>query len=159
MPETIRILQELSKIPFFTVAVNAVVIFVSIYFGYYLGERSQIKRDKKEAIQILNILHDEVNDNLNNNLQDKFSYKNLSTLGEEVLRIKMGILSTHQNEQLGCFIKIYGQFNNINKALSNYIELEKGRSSSKKIRAYEEIVQLRSSCKEDIKTYLKKTCG
>jgi len=143
----------------YTVVINAVVIFASIYFGYYLGEQSRIKKDKKEAVQMLNILQDEINNNLNNNLQNKFSSEYLSTLGEEVLRVKMGILATHQKEHLGCFIKIYGQFNNINKALSNYIELEQGRNPGKKIRANKEIVQLRSSCKEDIKTYLKKTCG
>jgi len=143
----------------YTVVINAVVIFASIYFGYYLGEQSRIKKDKKEAIQMLNILQDEINNNLNNNLQNKFSSEYLSTLGREVLRVKMGIFATHQKEHLGYFIKIYGQFNNINKALSTYVELEKGRSSNKKIRAYEEIVQLRSTCKEDIRIYLKKTSG
>lgn len=68
----------------------------------------------------------------------------------------MRILAAHQKEHLDCFIKIYGQFNNINKLLSNYIGLEQAKSPGKKIRAYEEIIQLRSSCKEDIKTYLKK---
>jgi len=56
-------------------------------------------------------------------------------------------------------MKIYRQFININKALSNYIGLKQSRNPGKKIKASEEIVQLRSSCKEDIKTYLKKTCG
>ena len=143
----------------YTVVINAVVIFASIYFGYYLGEQSRINKDKKEAIQMLNILQDEINNNLNNNLQNKFSSEYLSTLGEEVLRGKMGILADHQKEHLDCFIKIYGQFNNINKALSNYIVLEQARNPGKKIRANKELIQLRSSCKKDIKTYLKKTSG
>lgn len=143
----------------YTVVIGAVVTFTGIYFAHHLLKQSQINKDKKEAIQMLNILQDEINNNLNNNLQNKFSSEYLSTLGEEVLRDKIGILAAHQKEHLDCFIKIYGQFNNINKALSNYIELEQSRNPSKKIRTHEEIVQLRSSCKEDIKTYLKKTCG
>jgi len=143
----------------YTVVINAVLLFASIYFGYCLVKQSRINKDKKEAIQMLNILQDEINNNLNNNLQKKFSSEYLSTLGEEVLRVKMGILATYQKEYLDCFIKIYGQFNNINKALSNYIGLEQGRNPGKKIRAYEEIVQLRSTCKEDIRIYLKKTSG
>ena len=103
---------------------------------------------------MLDILQDEINNNLNNNLQNKFSSEYLSTLGGEVLRVKMGILAAHQKEHLSHLIKIYGQFNNINKALSNYIELEQGRNPSKKIRANKEIVQLRSSCKKDIEKYL-----
>jgi|LGVF01.2.fsa_nt_gb hypothetical protein len=71
----------------------------------------------------------------------------------------MGILADHQKEHLDCFIKIYGQFNNINKLLSNYIELEQAKNPSKKIRAREEIIQLRSSCKKDIEKYFKKVSG
>ena len=39
---------------------------------------------------MLNILQDEINNNFNNNLQNKFSSEYLSTLGGEVLRVKMG---------------------------------------------------------------------
>ena len=143
----------------YTAVINAVVILVSVYFGYYLGEQSRIKKDKKEAVQMLNILQDEINNNLSDNLQNEFSSEYLYTLGEEILRVKAGILAAHQREHLGYFIKIYGQFNNINKALSNYIVLEQARNPGKKIRENKKLIQLRSSCKKDIETYLKKTSG
>lgn len=133
---------------------------MSIYFGYYLGEQSREKKDKKEAIQMLNILQDEINNNLNNNLQNKFSSEYLSTLGGEVLRVKMGILAAHQKEHLSYLIKIYGQFNNINKDLSDHAKLEKITTSRTMMdflpqkERYEKIVQLRSSCKKDIEKYL-----
>jgi len=114
---------------------------------------------------MLNILQDEINNNLNNNLQNKFSSEYLSTLGGEVLRVKMGILATHQKEHLSYLIKIYGQFNNINKALSDYVKLEKITISRTMMdflpqkEAREKIVQLRGSCKKDIEKYLKKVSG
>ncbi len=141
-----------------TILISSLVVIFCVYLGVCLNKRAGTKKDKEEAQHIFSILQDEIKSNLDNNLNKDFSSESLSVLGKEVFKVKMGVLATHQKEHLGCFIKIYGQFNNINKALSNYIELEQGRNPSKKIRAYEEIVQLRSSCKEDIKTYLKKTC-
>ena len=114
---------------------------------------------------MLNILQDEINNNLNNNLQNKFSSEYLSTLGGEVLRVKMGMLAIHQKEHLSYLIKIYGQFNNINKALSDYVKLEKITTSRTMMdflpqnEAREKIVRLRSSCKKDIEKYLKKVSG
>lgn len=100
-------------------------MLISVYFGFYLNEHTQTKRDKKEAEQIFNILQDEIKSNLNNNLNKDFSSEYLSILGEEVLKVKIGLLAAYHKASLGNFVKIYRQFININKALSDYNKLEK----------------------------------
>ena len=78
-----------------TVIISSLVVIISVYFGFYLNERAQTKKDKKEAEQMFNILQDEIKSNLDNNLNEDFSSEYLSILGEEVLKVKMGVLATY----------------------------------------------------------------
>lgn len=135
-------------------------MLISVYFGFYLSERAQTKKDKKEAEQIFNILQDEIKSNLDNNLNKDFSSEYLSILGEEVLKVKMGVLVTYHKVPFVNFVKIYSQFININKALSDYNKLDKITMPTTmdvpRILAEKELVQLRKSCKKDIEIYLGK---
>jgi len=139
-----------------------ITVLISVYFGFYLSERAQTKKDKKEAGQIFNILQDEIKSNLDNNLNKDFSSEYLSILGEEVLKVKMGVLATYHKVPFGNFVKIYRQFININKALSDYNKLDKITLSTNinamlpQIVAKKEIIQLRKSCKKDIEIHLGK---
>jgi len=108
---------------------------------------------------MFNILQDEIKSNLDNNLNEDYSSEYLSVLGEEFLKEKIGILAAYYEDSLNNFIKIYKQFNNINKALLNFLGLEQARNPSKKVKTYENLIQMRSSCKKDIKTYLEKAPG
>ena len=81
------------------------VVLISVYFGFWLNGLARTKKDKKEAKQIFNILHDEIKSNLDNNLNKDSSYEYLSVLGEEILKAKMGILATHYKDPLDNFIK------------------------------------------------------
>jgi hypothetical protein len=140
-------------------------VLISVYFGFYLNERAQTKKDKKEAEQIFNILQDEIKSNLDNNLNKDFSSEYLPILGEEVLKVKMGVLATYQKVPFGNFVKIYRQFKNINKALSDYNKLDNITSSTninainvmlRKSEAENKIIQLQKSCREDIEIHLGK---
>jgi hypothetical protein len=136
-------------------------VLISVYFGFYLNERAQTKKDKKEAEQIFNILQDEIKSNLDKD----FSSEYLPILGEEVLKVKMGVLATYQKVPFGNFVKIYRQFKNINKALSDYNKLDNITSSTninainvmlRKSEAENKIIQLQKSCREDIEIHLGK---
>lgn len=137
-------------------------VLISVYFGFYLNERAQNKKDKKEAEQIFNILQDEIKSNLDNNLNKDFSSEYLSILGEEVLKVKIGLLAVYHKAHLGNFVKIYRQFININKALSDYNKLDNVIVSASinamipKVVARDKIIRLRKSCKEDIEAHLGK---
>ena len=138
-------------------------MLISVYFGFWLNGLARTKKDKKEAKQIFNILQDEIKSNFDNNLNKDFSSEYLSVLGEEVFKVKMGVLATYHHAALGDFIKIYRQFININKALSDYNNLDKISLSPfiKAVSAYEmeakkEIVRLRKLCKADILRYFNK---
>ncbi len=138
-------------------------VLISVYFGFYLNERTQTKKDKKEAEQIFNILQDEIKSNLDNNLNKDFSSEYLSILGEEVLKVKIGLLAVYHKAPLGNFVKIYRQFININKSLSEYNKLEKIQMSTPinaemfiQKDAKTEIIRLRTSCRKDIEMHLAK---
>ncbi len=146
-----------------TILINSLVVLISVYFGFYLSERARTKKDKEEAEQIFNILQDEIKSNLDNNLDKDFSSEYLSILGEEVLKVKMGMLAAYYKDPLGNFVKIYRQFVNINKALSDYNNLDKPTLSTAinamipQIVARDEIIRLRKLCKEQIVIYLNQT--
>jgi len=93
-------------------------------------------------------------------LNKDFSSEYLSILGEEVLKVKMGVLVTYHKVPFVNFVKIYSQFININKALSDYNKLDKITMPTTmdvpRILAEKELVQLRKSCKKDIEIYLGK---
>jgi len=140
-------------------------VLIAVYFGFCLKELAQSKKDKREAGQIFNILQDEIKGNLDNNLNEVFSSEYLSVLGEEVLKMKMGILATYYKAPLGNFLKIYRQFININKALSDYnkLDIEEGSIPtsipgawrvSPKTEIENEIIRLRKLCATDILNYL-----
>jgi hypothetical protein len=137
-------------------------VLISVYFGFYLNELTRTKKDKKEANQIFNILQDEIKSNLDNNLNKDFSSEYLSILWEEVLKVKMGVLATYHKVPFSNIVKIYRQFININKALSDYNKLDKITLSTTmdamipQILAEKEIIQLRKSCKKDIEIHLGK---
>lgn len=137
-------------------------MLIPVYFGFYLNERAQNKKDKKEAEQIFNILQDEIKSNFDNNLNNDFSSEYLSVLGEEVLKVKMGILAVYYKDPLYYFVKIYRQFVNINKALSDYNNLDKVTLSTRinaiipQMLAKNEIIRLRKLCSADILIYLNK---
>jgi len=143
-----------------TILINSLVVLISVYFGFYLSERARTKKDKEEAEQIFNILQDEIKSNLDNDLDKDFSSEYLSILGEEVLKVKMGMLAAYYKDPLGNFVKIYRQFVNINKALSDYNNLDKPTLSTAinamipQIVARDEIIRLRKLCKADILNYL-----
>jgi len=156
-------LKELSDIPL----INSLTVLISVFFGFWLKGLAQSKKDKRESGQIFNILQDEIKSNLDNNLNEVFSSEYLSVLGEEVLKIKMGILATYYKAPLGNFLKIYRQFININKALSDYNKLDIDEGTlptsvpgvsrvSPKTEIKNEIIRLRKLCKEDILIYLNK---
>ncbi len=144
-----------------TLIVCLVAIFC-VLLGFYLNRRTGTKKDKEEAKQMFNILQDEIKSNLDNNLNEDFSSEYLSVLGEEVLKIKMGILATYYKIPLGNFVKIYRQFININKALLDYNNLDKPALTANinemipQMIAKKDIIQLRKSCKKDIEIYLGK---
>ena len=162
METIIKYFQELSKIPFFNSLFVLTSVLISVYFGFYLNECAQTKKDKKEAEQIFNILQDEIKSNLDNNLNKDFSSEYLSILGEEVLKVKMGVLATYQKVPFGNFVKIYRQFKNINKALSDYNKLDNITLSTninamlRKSVEKDKIIQLQKSCKKDIEIHLGK---
>jgi hypothetical protein len=145
-----------------TILINSLVVLISVYFGFYLSERARTKKDKEETEQIFNILQDEIKSNLDNNLDKDFSSEYLSILGEEVLKAKMGMLAAYYKDPLGNFVKIYRQFVNINKALSDYNNLDKPSLTTNinemipQMIAKKDIIQLRKSCKKDIEIYLGK---
>ena len=138
-------------------------MLIAVYFGFYLNELAQNKKDKREAGQIFNILQDEIKSNLDNNLNEIFSSEYLSVLGEEALKIKMGILATYYKAPFGNFVKIYRQFININKALSDYnkLDIDEGtlqtgffEKESPKTEIKNVIIRLRKLCTTDILKYL-----
>jgi hypothetical protein len=145
-----------------TILINSFVVLISVYFGFYLNERTRTKKDKEEAKQMFNILQDEIKSNLDNNLNKDFSSEYLSVLGEEVLKAKMGILAEHHKDSLNYFVKIYRQFININKALSDSNNSNMIATSTTlsvylpKIEARKEITRLRKLCKADILRYFNK---
>ena len=158
----IKYFQELSKIPFSILFFNSLFVLISVYFGFYLSERAQTKKNKKEAEQIFNILQDEIKNNLDNNLNKEFSSEYLSILGEEALKVKMGALATYHKVPFGNIVEIYRQFININKALSDYNKLDNVTGSTSidgmipEAVARDKIIRLRKSCKEDIEAHLGK---
>lgn len=140
-------------------------MLISVYFGFWLNGLARTKKDKKEAGQIFNLLHDEIKSNFNNNLNKTFSSEYLSVLGEEVLKVKMGILAEYHKAPLGYFVKTYRQFININKALSDYNKLDIDEGTiptsvpgvsrvSPKTEIKNEIIRLRKLCTMDILNYL-----
>ena len=150
-----------------TILINSLVVLISVYFGFYLSERARTKKDKEEAEQIFNILQDEIKSNLDNDLDKDFSSEYLSILGEEVLKVKMGMLAAYYKDPLGNFVKIYRQFININKALSDYnkLDIDEGTlptsipgvwRESPKSEIKKEIIRLRKLCKAHISIYLNK---
>lgn len=145
-----------------TILINSLVVLISVYFGFYLSERAMTKKDKEEAEQIFNILQDEIKSNLDNNLDKDFSSEYLSILGEEVLKVKMGMLAAYYKDSLGNIVKIYRQFVNLNKTLSDYNNLDKPTLSAAinamipQIVARDEIIRLRKLCKADILRYFNK---
>ena len=146
------------------IIISSLVVIFCVYFGFYLKERADTKKDKEEAQHIFSILQDEIKSNLDNNLNKDFSSEYLSVLGEEVFKVKMGALATYHHDALGDFIKIYRQFININKALSDYNNLDKislspflKAASPYEMEAKKEIVRLRKLCKEQIAIYLNQT--
>lgn len=146
-----------------TIIITSLVVIFCVYFGFYLNERAMTKKDKEEAQHLFSILQDEIKSNLDNNLNKDFSSEYLSILGKEVFKVKMGVLATYYHAALGDFIKIYRQFININKALSDYNSLDKIALSPflKAVSPYEmeankEIVRLRKLCKADILRYFNK---
>ena len=155
-------MKELSDIPL----INSLTVLISVFFGFWLKGLAQNKKDKKEAEQIINLLHDEIKSNFYNNLNKDFSSDYLSVLVEEVLKAKMGILAKYHKGPLDYFIKIYRQFINLNKALSDYNNLSLAAPLSlsltttginlPQIEKRKEIKQLRKLCKEDILIYLNK---
>lgn len=106
------------------VIINTISVVIGIFIGYFLKELSWTKKQKKETIKILKIIHTEINDNVVNKLGDKFPYKILNTTGEELLRLKTGSLII-PSEQLTMIIKIYGYFYTINDAIVNIREMKK----------------------------------
>jgi len=157
----IKYFKELSDIPL----INSLVVLISVYFGFWLNGLARTKKDKKEAKQIFNILHDEIKSNLDNNLNKDSSNEYLSVLGEEILKAKMVILATHYKDPLDNFIKIYRQFININKALSDYnkLDIDEGTLptdvpgvSRLSPKSEIKIIGLRKLCKANISIYLNK---
>jgi len=138
-------------------------VLIPVIFSFWLNGRTRTKKDRKEAGQIFNILQDEIKSNLDNNLNKAFSSEYLSVLGEEILKVKTGILATHYKDPLDNFIKIYRQFVNINKALLDYNNLDKPTLPANinamipQIVAKNEIIRLRQLCKEQIVIYLNQT--
>ena len=145
------------------IIISSLVVIFCVYFGFYLKERADTKKDKEEAQHIFSILQDEIKSNLDNNLNKDFSSEYLSVLGEEAFKVKMGVLATYHHAALGDFIKIYRQFVNINKALSDYNNLDKPTLSANinavipQIVAKNEIIRLRRLCKEQVVIYLNQT--
>jgi len=158
MDKIIKFFQELSEIHF----VNSLIILLSVYFGFYLNERAQTKKDTKEAKQILDVTYNEIINNYDNNLKDKFSPVYLSTLSSNALNnIKMGMLTNQQKEKLIWITKIYSHFYSINNAVSMWAEFEKignpnQQTNLAKNDAYSKIEELRKICKKDIEAYLNK---
>ena len=146
-----------------TISISSLVVIFCVCLGFYLNKRAGTKKDKEEAQHIFSILQDEIKSNLDNNLNKDFSSEYLSVLGEEVFKVKMGALATYHHDALGDFIKIYRQFININKALSDYNNLDKPTLSANinavipQIVAKNEIIRLRKLCKEQIVIYLNQT--
>lgn len=146
-----------------TILISSLVVIFCVYLGFYLNKRAGTKKDKEEAQHIFSILQDEIKSNLDNNLNKDFSSEYLSVLGEEVFKVKMGALATYHQAALGDFIKIYRQFVNINKALSDYNNLDKPTSSANinamipQVVVKNEIIRLRKLCKEQIVICLNQT--